>query len=49
LRLTALPTYPLDSLGRYEHLLWRQAGPDLGETHPLVGNINFLPLKARDQ
>ena len=25
LRLTALPTFPLDRLARYEHLLWRQA------------------------
>ncbi len=25
LRLTTLPTYPLDRLSRYEHLLWRQA------------------------
>ena len=25
LRLAALPTYPLDRLSRYEHLLWRQA------------------------
>ena len=25
LRLTALPTFALDRLGRYEHLLWRQA------------------------
>jgi hypothetical protein len=25
LRLTALPTFPLDRLSRYEHLLWRQA------------------------
>jgi hypothetical protein len=24
-RLTALPTFPLDRLSRYEHLLWRQA------------------------
>jgi hypothetical protein len=24
LRLTALPTFPLDRLSRYEHLLWRQ-------------------------
>jgi hypothetical protein len=25
LRLAALPTFPLDRLSRYEHLLWRQA------------------------
>ena len=25
LRLTELPTFPLDRLSRYEHLLWRQA------------------------
>ncbi len=25
LRLTELPTFPLDRLNRYEHLLWRQA------------------------
>jgi hypothetical protein len=25
LRLAALPTFPLDRLNRYEHLLWRQA------------------------
>jgi hypothetical protein len=25
LRLTVLPTFPLDRLSRYEHLLWRQA------------------------
>jgi hypothetical protein len=25
LRLAALPTYPLDRLSRYEHMLWRQA------------------------
>jgi hypothetical protein len=25
LRLAALPTYPLDRLSRYEHILWRQA------------------------
>jgi len=25
LRLVALPTFPLDRLSRYEHLLWRQA------------------------
>jgi hypothetical protein len=24
-RLAALPTYPLDRLSRYEHMLWRQA------------------------
>jgi hypothetical protein len=24
-RLTDLPTFPLDRLGRYEHLLWRRA------------------------
>ncbi len=26
LRLTNLPTYPLDRLSRYEAILWRQAG-----------------------
>jgi hypothetical protein len=25
LRLAAMPTYPLDRLSRYEHMLWRQA------------------------
>ena len=25
LRLAALPTFPLDRLSRYEHMLWRQA------------------------
>ena len=25
LRLAELPTFPLDRLSRYEHLLWRQA------------------------
>ena len=27
LRLAALPTFALDRLSRYEHLLWRQAPP----------------------
>ena len=35
LRLAELPTFPLDRLSRYEHLLWRQA-------RQLVSTLEFL-------
>src|SRR4051812_31659811 len=35
LRLTNLPTYPLDRLSRYEAALWRQAGQTIFALHAL--------------
>jgi hypothetical protein len=35
LRLANLPSYPLDRLGRYEAILWRQAGQILFALHAL--------------
>jgi hypothetical protein len=40
LRLAALPTFPLDRLSRYEHLLWRQA-------HQLVVTLESLRRRKR--
>jgi hypothetical protein len=35
LRLSNLPSYPLDRLSRYEAILWRQAGQILFALHAL--------------
>jgi hypothetical protein len=40
LRLAALPTFPLDRLSRYEHLLWRQ-------TRQLVRTLESLRRRKR--
>jgi hypothetical protein len=40
LRLAALPTFPLDRLSRYEHLLWRQ-------TRQLVRTLESLRRRRR--
>ena len=46
LRLAELPTYPLDRLSRYEHLLWRQAR-QLVITLELMRRRNRQPTRSK--
>ena len=47
LRLTNMPTYPLDRLSRYEATLWRQASQILFALHFLERGIPWARLRAR--
>jgi hypothetical protein len=47
LRLTNLPTYPLDRLSRYEAILWRQASQILFALHFLERGTPWARLRAR--
>jgi hypothetical protein len=46
-RLTNLPTYPLDRLSRYEAMLWRQAGQILFTLRCLSQSRPWKRLRLR--